>query len=76
MDLRPVEEGCECYTCSNFSRSYIRHLLNVKEVLGIRLLSIHNIYRYMQFMGEIRDSIDAGEFSELRKKYKVLEGNE
>ena len=50
MDDRPVEEGCGCYACSNFSRAYIRHLLNVKEVLGIRLLSIHNIYRYMRFM--------------------------
>jgi len=65
-DARPVEEGCGCYACRNFSRAYIRHLLNVNEILGVRLLSIHNIYRYMRFMEEIRDAISAGEFGKLR----------
>ncbi len=57
LDQGPVEEGCGCYTCKNFSRSYIRHLLNVGEILGLRLLTIHNIYRYQEFMREIRESI-------------------
>lgn len=67
-DDRPVEEGCGCYACRNFSRAYIRHLLNVNEILGVRLLSIHNIYRYMRFMEEIRDAISAGEFGKLREE--------
>ena len=69
-DDRPVEEGCDCYACSNFSRAYIRHLFNVTEILGIRLLSIHNIHRYMRFMEEIRDAINAGEFGKLREEWR------
>lgn len=70
-DERPVEEGCGCYACRNFSRAYIRHLLNVNEILGVRLLSIHNIYRYMRFMEEIRDAISAGEFEKLRDEWRA-----
>jgi queuine tRNA-ribosyltransferase len=80
MDDRPVEEGCGCYACSNFSRAYIRHLLNVNEILGVRLLSIHNIYRYMRFMEEIRDAISAGEFGKVRDEWRARraesEGND
>jgi len=68
-DTRPIEEGCACYACRNFSRAYIRHLMNVGEILGVRLLSIHNIYRYMEFMREVRGAIDAGEFSDFVKAY-------
>jgi queuine tRNA-ribosyltransferase len=64
-DARPVEEGCGCYACRNFSRAYIRHLLNIDEILGVRLLTIHNLYRYMQFMAEIRSSLLNGTFTEL-----------
>lgn len=67
MDQRPVEEGCQCYTCKNFSRAYIRHLLNVGEILGVRLLTIHNIHVYMTIMKEMRDALAAGEFNEWRK---------
>lgn len=70
-DDRPVEEGCGCYTCTHFGRAYIRHLLNVNEILGVRLLSIHNIYRYMRFMDEIRDAISAGAFGALREEWRA-----
>jgi queuine tRNA-ribosyltransferase len=65
-DGRPVEEGCSCYTCASFSRSYVRHLLNVGEILGVRLLTIHNLHRYMEFMAEIRKAIAEGTFGDLR----------
>ena len=67
-DLRPVEEGCFCPTCRTFSRAYIRHLLNVGEILGVRLLTIHNIYRYMDFMSGMRDAIAAGAFEDWRRE--------
>jgi len=57
LDQRPVEEGCTCYCCKNFSRSYLRHLLHAGEILGLRLLTLHNIHRYMCFMQEMRDAI-------------------
>jgi len=68
-DDRPIEEDCECYACAGFSRSYIRHLLNVGEILGVRLVTLHNIHRYMLFMREVRDAISAGTLSELRREY-------
>lgn len=64
----PIEEGCGCYACRHFSRAYIRHLLNVNEVLGIRLLTIHNLYRYHAFLKEIRESIANGTFGDLRAR--------
>ncbi len=57
LDQHPVEEDCSCYCCSNFSRSYVRHLLHAGEILGLRLLTLHNIHRYMCFMQEMRDAI-------------------
>ncbi len=57
LDQRPVEEGCTCYTCSRYTRSYVRHLLHAGEILGLRLLTVHNIHRYMCFMGEMRAAI-------------------
>lgn len=64
--MRPIEEGCGCYACTHFSRAYVRHLLNVNEVLGIRLLTIHNLYRYHAFLQSVREAIRQGTFSELR----------
>lgn len=66
-DMRPVEEGCTCYCCQNFSRAYIRHLINVGEILGVRLLTIHNMHRYLEFMREMREAIANDSFSEWRK---------
>ena len=61
-DFGPVDEHCNCYTCRNFSRAYIRHLLNVNEILGVRLLSFHNIAYFMRLMREIRQAIADGTF--------------
>lgn len=66
QSFMPIEEGCGCYACRHFSRAYIRHLLNVNEVLGIRLLTIHNLYCYNSFLKEIRAAIRNGTFAELR----------
>jgi len=68
-DIRPVEEGCSCYTCSNFTRAYVRHLLNVNEILGARLLTIHNLYRYLRFMEEMRSALAGGSFSVFREEF-------
>jgi len=57
MDQRPVEEGCDCYVCQHFTRSYVRHLLHAGEILGLRLLTVHNIHRYICFMREMRAAI-------------------
>jgi queuine tRNA-ribosyltransferase len=69
QDLRPVEPGCACYTCRRFSRAYVRHLLNVGEILGVRLLTIHNLHRYMELMREIRASLANGTFGALRAEW-------
>lgn len=71
--LGPVEDGCRCYACRHFSRSYIRHLLNVDEILGVRLLTIHNLYRHLELLKEIREAIAAGTFAELRTEFQARE---
>ena len=68
QDTRPVEEGCECPCCRHFTRAYVRHLLNAGEILGVRLLTLHNIHRYMAFMAELRQSLEDGSFAEFRRK--------
>lgn len=68
-DTRPVEEGCQCYCCQNFTRAYIRHLMNVGEILGVRLLSIHNLHRTLEFMREMRTALDQGVFEEFRQEF-------
>src|ERR1044072_7428501 len=83
-DLRPIEENCHCYACKNFSRAYLRHLLSVNELLGLRMLSVHNSYMYLKVMSDIREHLAAGTFSEFRKEFvanyvptrKVLAGRE
>ena len=72
LDNRPIEEGCECPACRSYSRAYIRHLLKAKEMLGMRLCVLHNLYFYNTMMEEIRDAIDAGEYKIYKKK--KLEG--
>jgi queuine tRNA-ribosyltransferase len=69
-DTRPIDEECRCYACANFTRAYVRHLLNVNEILGVRLLTIHNLHRYMAFMEEIRDAIRGGRFGEMRESWR------
>ena len=69
-DMRPIEEGCNCPACRRYSRAYIRHLLKAKEMLGMRLCVLHNLYFYNTMMTEIRDALDAGNY-EAYKKLKL-----
>ncbi len=68
LDDRPIEEGCACPACRRYSRAYIRHLLKAKEMLGMRLCVLHNLYFYNTMMEEIRDALDQGEFSAYKKQ--------
>src|SRR5436305_1083986 len=68
-DFRPIEEDCDCFACRNFSRAYLRHLLNVGEILGLRMLSVHNTRMYVRTMEEIRAAITNGTFAEYRKEF-------
>src|SRR6185369_13105670 len=68
-DWRPIEEGCQCYACRNFTRAYLRHLLNVGEILGLRMLSVHNSYMFLKVMTDIRAHLAAGTFAEFRREF-------
>ena len=72
LDQRPIEEGCQCPACRNYSRGYIRHLLKAKEMLGMRLCVLHNLYFYNTMMSEIRQAIEEGRYKEYKKQ--KLEG--
>ena len=67
-DARPIEEGCGCPACRSYSRAYIRHLLKAKEMLGMRLCVLHNLYFYNHLMEQIREAIDEGSYSEFKKE--------
>ena len=67
-DMRPIEEGCQCPTCRRYSRAYVRHLLKAKEMLGMRLCVLHNLYFYNTMMEEIRDALDAGNFHSYKEE--------
>lgn len=67
LDDRPIEEGCQCPACRNYSRAYIRHLLKAKEMLGMRLCVLHNLYFYNHLMEEIREAIEQHRYSEFKK---------
>ncbi len=75
-DMRPIEEGCQCPACRSYSRAYIRHLLKAKEMLGMRLCVLHNLYFYNTMMEEIRDAIDAGNYQNYKdeKLYRMEQG--
>ena len=68
LDAKPIEEGCQCPACRHYSRAYIRHLLKAKEMLGMRLCVLHNLYFYNHLMEEIRDAIDAGNYQAFKKE--------
>ncbi len=68
LDERPIEEGCSCPACRRYTRAYIRHLLKAKEMLGMRLCVLHNLYFYNTMMEEIRDALDQGEFAAYKKR--------
>ena len=71
-DMKPIEEGCQCYTCKNFTRSYLKHLDNCKEILGLRLNTIHNLYYYHNLMVKIRKSISENKFDDFIKEFYSL----
>ena len=70
-DSGPISEGCTCPACRSYSRAYIRHLLKVDEILGMRLCVLHNLHFYNELMQKIRDALDEGTFEEFYKKYVV-----
>ena len=68
LDSRPIEEGCQCPACRSYSRAYIRHLFKAKEMLGMRLCVLHNLYFYNTMMEEIRDAIEDHRYAEYKAK--------
>lgn len=77
LDSRPIEEGCGCPACRSYSRAYIRHLFKAKEMLGMRLCVLHNLYFYNKMMEEIRDAIDHHCFAEYKEaKISGMEAGE
>ena len=66
-DLTPIDENCSCFTCKNYSRAYIRHLDKCNDILAGRLMSIHNVYFYQEFMRKIRFAIESNTLDDLIK---------
>ena len=71
-DTGPIEEGCDCYTCRNYSRSYLRHLDKCSEILGAHLNTIHNLYFYQRLMRELRAAIEAGRLEAYAAEFYAL----
>jgi queuine tRNA-ribosyltransferase len=74
FDTRPLDEDCSCYTCQNYSRSYLKHLDKCKEMLGSRLNTIHNLHYYLELMQGMRDAIEAHRFDEFVREFYELRG--
>jgi queuine tRNA-ribosyltransferase len=68
-DMRPIDEDCTCHTCQNYTRSYLKHLDNCNEILGLRLNTIHNLHYYFKLMEDIRSSIRNNEFEVFIKNF-------
>ena len=71
-DFRPIDEACGCYACRNFTRAYIRHLLNQNEILGLRLLTLHNLHFYLEAMRQVRQHLEAGTFQDFHDHFMTL----
>ncbi|MDP2905950.1 MAG: tRNA guanosine(34) transglycosylase Tgt, partial [Candidatus Omnitrophota bacterium] len=69
QDFRPLDPDCSCYACTNFSRAYLRHLFNAEEILGIRLLSLHNVHFFLKMMEGVRKAIAEDRFVEFKKEF-------
>ena len=69
MDTRPLDPACDCYTCTNYSRSYLRHLHHSRELLGARLNTIHNLRYYQRLMAQIRSAIEQGDFTRFAQQF-------
>jgi queuine tRNA-ribosyltransferase len=68
-DFGPIEEGCDCFACKHFTRAYLRHLLRANEILGLRMLSVHNTHMYVKLMADVRVAIAAGSFAEFHRDF-------
>ena len=68
-DFKPLDEECDCYTCKNYTRAYLRHLIRCNEGLGMRLLSIHNLHFLIHLMEQIKEAIKADRFGDFKKEY-------
>lgn len=68
-DFRPIEEGCDCFACKHFTRAYLRHLLNVNEILGLRMVSVHNSHLFLKVMADVRAHLAAGTFAEFYRDF-------
>jgi queuine tRNA-ribosyltransferase len=69
LDKRPIEESCTCPACLEFTRGYIRHLIKAEEILGLRLITLHNLHFYLDLMRQAREHIENGSFEEFRKRF-------
>ena len=69
MDKGPIEEGCQCPACCDFTRGYIRHLIKAQEILGLRLVTLHNLHFYLNLMKRVRVTLEMGSFKQFRKKF-------
>jgi queuine tRNA-ribosyltransferase len=69
LDKRPIEENCACPTCREFARGYVRHLIKAEEILGLRLITLHNLHFYLDLMGKARSEIENGAFNEFQKRF-------
>jgi queuine tRNA-ribosyltransferase len=68
-DFRPIEENCGCFACRHFTRAYLRHLLKVNEILGLRMVSVHNSHLFLKIMAEVRTAIAAGTFAQFYRDF-------
>jgi len=69
LDKRPIEENCACPACREFTRGYIRHLIKAEEILGLRLVTLHNLHFYLDLMSRARTEIEGGTFDQFRKTF-------
>jgi queuine tRNA-ribosyltransferase len=68
-DFKPIEDDCDCFACQHFTRAYLRHLLNVNEILGLRMVSVHNSHMFLKLMEHMRAHLAAGTFSDFRREF-------
>jgi queuine tRNA-ribosyltransferase len=78
-DKNPIERDCDCPACQEYTRGYIRHLIKAEEILGLRLITLHNLHFYLSLMRQARNTIEKGTFDQFRKdfvgNYKTREAN-